>query len=434
MSCRPDCQFVHPSDPAWDRARPSGSRGRGGHPYASRGRSQSSFGASSSGANSHPLGSKQGSSSNSWDDYISGSSSNPATTSNGWGTSSGWDSQAKAETSGWGDNAAGDSGWGVNVKNDVGAPESKSAEPAASDVKSSTSQWGGTADWGAPSEGWGMTDGSGWGSVDTGLESGWGQDSTSNQWGTTHSETTTSNMGSSMVVDVGQSRIEDGGDALKTADLMPPVVPAGSVSSQHDKQPVNQPVRVSTTPSTGDPLPTGREVLSPTLPKQSPVIDSTNKSQARTRFEGNSYQSTLESLSTDSEMRQVTIPRDIHAFNQGSLSQLVLFIVAMLKTRKLDAELAQWSALRKSPRLVMPRVDKELLQIKYQEFTDTQNAVKAAVEKRKAQFCLPNVLFASVTRAQDTERLPQLEAWVSRAEGCLGDLSHEEDLTLRVKK
>lgn len=138
-------------------------------------------------------------------------------------------------------------------------------------------------------------------------------------------------------------------------------------------------------------------------------------------------------------MRQVTIPRDILAFNQRSLSQLVLCIAAMLKIRKLDAELAQWSALRKSPRLVMPRVDKELLQTKYQEFMDTQYAVKAAAEKRTAQFDLPNTLFASVTRAQDTNRLHQLEAWVSRADGFVGDLplppeAPEEDLTPHVKE
>jgi hypothetical protein len=133
-------------------------------------------------------------------------------------------------------------------------------------------------------------------------------------------------------------------------------------------------------------------------------------------------------------MRQVTIPRDIRAFNQRSLSRLVLCITAMLKIRKLDTELAQWSALRKSPRLVMPRVDKELLQTKYQEFVDTQHAVKAAVEKRTAQHGLPNTLFASVTRAQDNERLHQLEAWASKAEECLGDLPPEEDLTPRVNK
>jgi hypothetical protein len=237
-----------------------------------------------------------------------------------------------------------------------------------------------------------------------------------------------------MAVDIRQSRVEDGGDASRTADLIPPVVPAGSVPSQHDQQPANQPVRISTTPSTGDPLPTEREVLSPTLPKKSPVVDSTNKSQARTRSQSNSRQLTLESLSTDSEMRQVTIPRDVQAFNQRPFSRLVLCIAAMLKIRKLDAELAQWSALRKSPRLVMPRVDKELLQAKYQEFVDTQHAVKAATEKRTAQLGLPNTLFASVTRAQDTERLHQLEAWVSRADGCLGDLPPEEDLTPRVKK
>jgi len=102
--------------------------------------------------------------------------------------------------------------------------------------------------------------------------------------------------------------------------------------------------------------------------------------------------------------------------------------------RKLDAELAHWSALRKSPRLVMPRVDKDLLQTKYQEFKDTQLEGISAVESRTAQLGLPNTLFSSVTRAQDTERLHQLEAWVSRAEGCLSDLPLEGDFALHVKK
>ncbi|KAF8272444.1 hypothetical protein EI94DRAFT_295557 [Lactarius quietus] len=413
VQCHPDCQFVHPSDPAWDRARPSGLRGRGGHPYAPRGRNH---GAPGSGANSHPLGSNQGNSSNSWDDYISGSGSNVATTSSGWGTSSRWDSHAKVETSGWGENATGDSGWGSNMKNDVGVPERKSAEPASSDVKSSTSQWGGhSADLGAPGERWGMSSGIGWGSADTGPEPGWGQDSMSTQWGTTPSETATSNMGSSMVVDVDPSRIEYGNGA-KTANSIPLVVPADPVSSRHDHKRANQPIRVSTTPSASDPLPTERAVSSP-LSRRSPLLNSTNKSQSRRRSEGNSGQVTLESLSTDSEM-----------------SQLVLCIAAMLKIRKLDTELAQWSALRKSPRLVMPRVDKDLLQTKYQEFKDTQLAVKAAAENRTAKLGLPNILFSSMTRAQDTERLRQLEAWVSRAEGCLGDLPPEGDSTLRVKK
>jgi hypothetical protein len=82
----------------------------------------------------------------------------------------------------------------------------------------------------------------------------------------------------------------------------------------------------------------------------------------------------------------------------------------------------------------MPRVDKDLLQTKYQEFKDTQLAVKTAAENRTAQLDLPNIMFSSATRAQDTERLYQLEAWVSRAEGCLGDLPPEGDSTLRVKK
>ena len=382
MSCHPNCQFVHPSEPSWDRARPSGLRGRGGHPYAPRGRSQ---GAPGSGANSHPLGSNTSNSwddyipgsssnpattssgwgtssswdsqakaetsgwgdkptsdsgwgvnvkndaaaaerplaehplgsntSNSWDDYISGSSSNPATTSSGWGTSSSWDSQAKAETSGWGDKPTSDSGWGVNVKNDAAAAERPFSEPAASDMKSPTSPWGGhSADRGAPGEGWGVSDR--WGTADTGLESGWGQDSIPNHWGTTLSETATSKMGSSMVVGPGRSRIEDGIDAAKTADLTPLVVPANSVASQHENKLANQPIRVSTTPSTGDHLPTEHKVLSPTLPRQSPVVNSTNKSYARTRSEGNGRQVTLESLSTDSEMRQVTNPRDIQVFTQ----------------------------------------------------------------------------------------------------------------------
>ena len=464
MSCQTDCQFVHPSDPAWDRARPSGFRGRG-HPYASRGRSQSSFGAAGSGANSHPLGSNRGTSSNSWDDYISsssnpaatssgwgtssfrdnraevetsgwgdnatgnipGSSSNIATTSSGWGTSSLWDSQSKAETSGWGDHATGDSGFGSKVNNDVGVPERKSAEPAASDLKTPASQWGGhSADWGAPGGGWGASDGIGWGSTDTALDPGWGQDSTSNQWGSTLSETATSNVGSSMVADVGSGRIEDGSDAAKVADATLPVIPVNLISSPHDQKLANQPARASTTQAMGDPLPA---LPSTALPKQPPVVNSTIKSQARIQSEGNG---TLESLSTDSEIRQVTILRRIQASTHPcSLSQLALCVTVMLKMRKLDAELVHWSALRKSPRLVMPRVDKDLLQTKYQGFKDTQLAAKSAVESRTAQLGLPNILFSFITRAQDTERLRQLEAWISKAEGCLSNLPAEEDLHVK---
>ncbi|KAH8999134.1 hypothetical protein EDB92DRAFT_934487 [Lactarius akahatsu] len=291
-------------------------------------------------------------------------------------------------------------------------PERKSPEPAVSDAKSSVSQWGGHgADWGAPGEGWGRSDGTGWGSVDAGLESGWGQDPTSNQWGNTLSEAATSNVGHSTVTDVVTGKIGDGSHAAKTADLMPLAIPS-DISSRHDQDHAHQPGRDVTTPA-NDPSPPERKISSPTLIGQPPVPNSTNKSQARIY----SCQVTLESLSTDSEM-----------------SQLALCIAAVLKMRKLDDELAHWSALRKSPRLVMPRVDKDLLQTKYQEFKDTQSATKSAVESRTAQLGLPNTLFSSVTRSQDTERLHQLEAWVSRAEGCLSDLPPEGDHALRVKK
>lgn len=402
MACHSDCQYVHPSEPAWDRARPSGLRGRGGHPYPPRGRSQSSFGVP---------GSNRGTSSNSWDDYIPGSSSNPVATSSGWGTSS-LDNQATAGTSGWGDSATGDSGRSFNMNNDVGMPERKSAEPA----KVSTFQWGGrNADWGAPGGGWGMSDGIGWGSADTGLEPGWGQDSTSNQWGDAPSEAATSNMGSSTVADVGPGRIEDSSDATQTADLVPPVIPADFNSNQHDQSHANQPGGDVTTPTTGDPFPMEREVSSSTsLLRLPPAVHSMNKSQARTQSEGNGGRVTLIS-STDSET-----------------SKLALCIAATLKMRKLDAELVHWSALRKSPRLVMPRVDKDLLQTRYQEFKDTQLAAKSAVESRTAQLGLPNILSSSIARAQDTGRLHQLEAWVLRAEGCLSNLPPEGDFALHA--
>jgi hypothetical protein len=201
------------------------------------------------------------------------------------------------------------------VNNDVGVPDRKSDEPAASDVKTPTSQWGGhSADWGAPGGGWGRSDGIGWGSADAGLESGWGQDSTSNQWGSTLSEAAASNVGNSMVAGVGPGRTEDGSDAAKTADPMLPDIPADLISSQHDQKSANQPVRASATPAMGDPLPPERGVSSSTaLRKQPPGVNSTNKLQARTKSEGNCA---LESLSTDSEIRQVTIPRDIQASTQ----------------------------------------------------------------------------------------------------------------------
>ncbi len=82
----------------------------------------------------------------------------------------------------------------------------------------------------------------------------------------------------------------------------------------------------------------------------------------------------------------------------------------------------------------MPRVDKDLLQTKYQEFKDTHLAANFAVENRTAQLALPNILVSPVTCAQDTERLDQLESWVSRAEGCLNNLMPEADSTLHIKK
>jgi hypothetical protein len=154
VQCHPHCQFIHPSDPGWDRAPSTTIRGRGGPPYGSRGRGQTS-GVLSSGANSFPLGSERANSSSTWDDYVTGFGSSAR------GTPSLRNSRTAMAPSGWGEPDASGSGWGSGTNSNVGASDGWPSEPAApgGDAYSSL----------------------GWGSAGNDLGPGWGRDSNSDQ-------------------------------------------------------------------------------------------------------------------------------------------------------------------------------------------------------------------------------------------------------------
>jgi hypothetical protein len=135
VQCRPYCQFIHPSDPDWDRAPPATIRGRGGPPYGSRGRGQTS-GVLSSGANSIPKSSERANSSSTWDDYIAGFGSSAR------GTPSLRSSRTAMAPSGLGDRGASGSGWGSSTNNNVGASDGWQSGPAAPGGDASSSLWG----------------------------------------------------------------------------------------------------------------------------------------------------------------------------------------------------------------------------------------------------------------------------------------------------
>ncbi len=194
IQCRPNCQFIHPSDPEWDRAPSATVRGRDGPPQGGRGRGQSSFGPPASGANTSTLGKGRGSSSGTWNDYMTGFDSTPRATSGARGAPSHRSGQTRQETSGWGSSAADGPGWGSSANNSGSPLNGWSTEPGASGDQVSSSQWdtqeGG---WGSSGDGWGSSGnalgssgngwGSGnvWGSAGTDPGPGWGETSSSDQ-------------------------------------------------------------------------------------------------------------------------------------------------------------------------------------------------------------------------------------------------------------
>jgi hypothetical protein len=202
MQCLPNCQFVHPSDAAWDRAPTGPVRGRGGPPQGGRGRGQSSFGPPASGANASGLGQERGSSSGAWGDYMTDFDRNPRATSGSRGAPSRRSGQTRPESSGWGSSGADGPGWGSSADNNENPSNGWSNEPGASGEQASSSQrdtqasgWGSSGDgWGSSGnvpgssgDGWGSSgnrlesSGNAWGSSGNDLGSGWG--SAGNAWG-----------------------------------------------------------------------------------------------------------------------------------------------------------------------------------------------------------------------------------------------------------
>ena len=204
MQCPPNCQFIHPSDPDWDRAPAVPVRGKGGPPQGGRGRGQSSFGLPASGANASAMGQERGRSSGSWNDYMTGFDRNPRATSGSGGAPSRRSGQTRPESSGWGSSGADAPGWGSSADNNENPSNGWSNEPGASGEQASSSQWGTQAGgWGPSGDGWGssgngvessgnawgssgnglVSSGNGWGSSGNELGSGSGWGSAGNAWG-----------------------------------------------------------------------------------------------------------------------------------------------------------------------------------------------------------------------------------------------------------
>jgi hypothetical protein len=201
IQCLPHCQFIHPSDPDWDRAPAVPARGKGGPPQGGRVRGQSSFGPPASGANSSTLGQERGSSSGTWNDYITDFDRNPRATSGSRGAPSRRSGQTRPESSGWGGSGADGPGWGSSANNNENPSNGWSNEPGASVEQASSSQrdtqavgWGSSGNrlessgngWGSPGNelgsgsGWG-TAGDAWGSAGADQGPGWGETSISDQ-------------------------------------------------------------------------------------------------------------------------------------------------------------------------------------------------------------------------------------------------------------
>lgn len=192
MQCLPSCQFVHPSDPGWDRAPTAPVRGRGGAPQGGRGRGQSSFGPPASGVNSSALGSSSGA----WDDYITDFDHTLQATSGSRGAPSRRSGQTRPESSGWGSSGADGPGWGSSANNNENPSNGWSNEPGAHAEQASSSQWNTQADgWGSSGDRWGSSNkelgpsGNGWGPSNDG----WGSSGkelgpSGNAWGSSGNE------------------------------------------------------------------------------------------------------------------------------------------------------------------------------------------------------------------------------------------------------
>jgi hypothetical protein len=116
---------------------------------------------------------------------------------------------------------------------------------------------------------------------------------------------------------------------------------------------------------------------------------------------------------------------------------MMMNVAVTLNMRMVDAEISQFSALRKSRQLgrVFPRAAINHLEMKSQELKDAQMALKA--EHRicfqrlpQSDFLgLPVVRPTSTTHPWDNDQLDQLKDWISEAEGCLSHVRVEGTTT-----
>ncbi|KAF8484785.1 hypothetical protein DFH94DRAFT_248640 [Russula ochroleuca] len=270
MRCRPNCAFIHPSEPDWDRAPRAAVRGRGGPPRGSRGRRQSSFGPPAPGGSSSTQGAEWGSSSGAWDDYMTGFNPTPRATSgargashrsqttpgtSGWGSSgadgtgwgnsgadgsSGWGNSGAdgpgwgnsgADDSGWGSSGADGPGWGSNANINGNPSDGPLNEPGALDEQASSSQWD------TPAVEWGSS-GNEWGSAGTDLGPGWGETSIPNQGNKASSATTVANMAD--LDALGGTGADDNPDAAIATTLSSPTMPSipasGELNATHREE------------------------------------------------------------------------------------------------------------------------------------------------------------------------------------------------------
>ena len=270
MRCRPNCTFIHPSDPEWDRAPRAAVRGRGGPPQGGRGRRQSSFGQSAPGGSSSTQGQEWGSSSGTWDDYMTGFNPTPRATSSargashrsqttpgtsGWGSSGadgpgwgnsgadgpGWGNSGAddrgwgnsgADGSGWGNSGAGDSGWGSSGADDRGWGSNANINGNPSDGLSNEPASGTSGEQATSSQcdtqavEWGSS-GNGWGTAGADLGPGWGEASIPNQDDKASSATTVANPNA-----LGGTGADDNPDAAIAMTLPSRATPSISTSSK----------------------------------------------------------------------------------------------------------------------------------------------------------------------------------------------------------
>jgi len=296
--CRPNCPFIHPSDPDWDRAPSAPVRGDG--PPGGRGRGQSSFGAPATGANSSSLGPERGSSLAAWGDYMTGFGPQPSATSNARGASSHQSARTTSGTSGWGDSGAGGSGWGSSDNNNVGASDAWSNELSASGEQASSSHWG------TQTEGWGSS-GDGWGTTGTDPGPGWGEASKSDQASKAPSAAAVTNIAGFTAPDttLGSTTWTDGDTDMATAtNSSSRAIAPGSSPSEPDATHSEQHDDDSSAPATVD--------LPPLECKASSTATSVSQSSAiksiKTRPPRNGRDNYV--VSSTDEMRFVRLARD----------------------------------------------------------------------------------------------------------------------------